>query len=456
MVQQKLGFQHRVFAFADRSWQATGVQEMSSFVVVAYAFETALDLRQHRVLGGSSLPPVLEGVVSREKFERARAYGLDKSRFHFLHAAVSFGEDLAVLSLKVLPWVWGVRATPLPCLPSSSASALASSCSSSPSASASASAPISGGLLQKWGYSPNSEILQTLLFLTIWSIANQAKCPGFFQILVLDMPGGSQQSSEYAVQAREKELIAMPGHKSPCILEHTISTQTPWGFVKDMVLELALTALLGPPIIAAIITIVDVRAPTLSLVKVQYGGPYLALYLWLFLLAMSLVFMALYPVVIAPLFNKFTPLKEGSLRTEIEALAQSLSFPLKKLYVVDGSTRSSHSNAYMYGFYNSKRIVLYDTLIQQSRDLRTAGRAGTSELRGGSWDWRGGRQDLKLLQNAPLGHWKLSHTTLSFFSTQVLLLLQLGGYTYVRNNADLFRSFGFSQQPILIGLILFQ
>lgn len=73
----------------------------------------------------------------------------------------------------------------------------------------------------------------------------------------------------------------------------------------------------------------------------------------------------LYPIVIAPLFNKYTPLEQGELRNRIESLAQKVNYPLKKLYVVDGSTRSGHSNAYLYGFFNNKRIVLYDTLLKQ-------------------------------------------------------------------------------------------
>lgn len=56
---------------------------------------------------------------------------------------------------------------------------------------------------------------------------------------------------------------------------------------------------------------------------------------------------------------------QGSLRTEIEELASSLKFPLTKLYQMDGSKRSAHSNAYMYGFFKNKRIVLFDTLLQQ-------------------------------------------------------------------------------------------
>ena len=74
--------------------------------------------------------------------------------------------------------------------------------------------------------------------------------------------------------------------------------------------------------------------------------------------------MTIYPVVIAPLFDKYTPLQDGPLKSRIEALAASINFPLKKLYVVEGSKRSAHSNAYLYGFFNNKRIVLYDTLIK--------------------------------------------------------------------------------------------
>jgi STE24 endopeptidase len=74
--------------------------------------------------------------------------------------------------------------------------------------------------------------------------------------------------------------------------------------------------------------------------------------------------MTIYPMVIAPLFDKYTPLKEGELRTRIENLAAKIHFPLTKLYVVEGSKRSAHSNAYLYGFFNNKRIVLYDTLLK--------------------------------------------------------------------------------------------
>uniref|UniRef100_A0A7N0V1D8 CAAX prenyl protease n=1 Tax=Kalanchoe fedtschenkoi TaxID=63787 RepID=A0A7N0V1D8_KALFE len=200
------------------------------------------------------------------------------------------------------------------------------------------------------------------------------------------------------------------------------SQQTIWLFFRDIIKGIIISIILGPPIVTAIITIV------------QSGGPYLAIYLWAFMFVLSLVMMTLYPVLIAPLFNKFTPLPDGQLRTKIENLASSLKFPLKKLFVVDGSTRSSHSNAYMYGFFNNKRIVLYDTLIQQCKD----------------------EEEVVAVIAHELGHWKLNHTMYSFVAVQILTFLQFGGYTLVRNSNELFQSFGFDTQPVLIGLILFQ
>lgn len=88
-------------------------------------------------------------------------------------------------------------------------------------------------------------------------------------------------------------------------------------------------------------------------------------YLFLFSVGMAIIFMVIYPSLIAPLFDKYTPLQEGSLRTGIEHLANQIKFPLKNIYVVDGSKRSSHSNAYFYGLFRSKRIVLYDTLFDK-------------------------------------------------------------------------------------------
>jgi len=81
-------------------------------------------------------------------------------------------------------------------------------------------------------------------------------------------------------------------------------------------------------------------------------------------LVLLLLLMHIVPNWILPLFNTYTDLEDGSLKDKIEALATKLNFPLKKIYVVDQSKRSAHSNAYFYGFGRDKRIVLYDTLLQ--------------------------------------------------------------------------------------------
>lgn len=96
---------------------------------------------------------------------------------------------------------------------------------------------------------------------------------------------------------------------------------------------------------------------------VKNGGDYFFVYIWIFAIVISLLLMIIYPEVIAPLFDKYTALPEGELRKRIEALADSVNYPLYKLFVVEGSRRSSHSNAYLYGFFKNKRIVLFDTLI---------------------------------------------------------------------------------------------
>ncbi|CAN0542850.1 unnamed protein product, partial [Ectocarpus sp. 8 AP-2014] len=79
----------------------------------------------------------------------------------------------------------------------------------------------------------------------------------------------------------------------------------------------------------------------------------------------SILMLTIVPTVIMPMFNTYSPLEDGELKSSIENLAKRVSFPLTNLFSVDGSKRSAHSNAYFYGFFKNKRIVLYDTLIKQ-------------------------------------------------------------------------------------------
>ena len=90
---------------------------------------------------------------------------------------------------------------------------------------------------------------------------------------------------------------------------------------------------------------------------------------WIFVTAVMFIFtiimQVIYPLIIAPMFNKFTPLEDGELKDKITALMQNLGFRSNGIFVMDASKRSGHSNAYFGGLGKSKRIVLYDTLINQ-------------------------------------------------------------------------------------------
>ena len=93
-------------------------------------------------------------------------------------------------------------------------------------------------------------------------------------------------------------------------------------------------------------------------------GDQFVFYLGLFITVAVLIFLVLVPICIMPLFNKFEPMEEGLMRKDVEALASSCSYPLSNIEVVDGSKRSSHSNAFQYGVGPIKKIVIFDTLLE--------------------------------------------------------------------------------------------
>lgn len=94
-------------------------------------------------------------------------------------------------------------------------------------------------------------------------------------------------------------------------------------------------------------------------------GTYWWFYVWLVWMAFSVFVMAIYPAFIAPLFNKFSPMQDGSLKQRIEQLLARCGFRSSGLFVMDGSRRSTHGNAYFTGFGKTKRIVFFDTLISR-------------------------------------------------------------------------------------------
>ena len=155
-------------------------------------------------------------------------------------------------------------------------------------------------------------------------------------------------------------------------------------WITDMLKGQALMVVLGAPLLSAFLAIVQ---------KTGNGFFY---YLWLFGIGVQIFAITVYPIFILPLFNKLSPLPEGQLKVGVEGLARRLQFPLKELYVIDGSKRSAHSNAYFFGLPWKKHIVIYDTLIEKSET-----------------------EEVVAVLSHELGHWSLSHTTKLFGIAQV-------------------------------------
>ncbi|PPC88644.1 MAG: peptidase M48 [Methylotenera sp.] len=128
---------------------------------------------------------------------------------------------------------------------------------------------------------------------------------------------------------------------------------TPSMFVSDLLKHSLVGLALGAPILFA------------ALWLMQGAGEYWWFYLWVVWSIFNIVMLAVYPTFIAPLFNKFTPLADETLKTRIEALLIKCGFKSQGLFVMDGSTRSGHGNAYFTGFGSSKRVVFFDTLLSR-------------------------------------------------------------------------------------------
>ena len=124
-------------------------------------------------------------------------------------------------------------------------------------------------------------------------------------------------------------------------------------FIADMIKQLLLGLVLGVPLIYAVLWLMS-----------KMGANWW-LYVWLTWIGFNLFVLAVYPTWIAPLFNKFSPMQDDAMKARIEALLVKCGFQSSGLFVMDGSKRSAHGNAYFTGFGKTKRIVFFDTLLTQ-------------------------------------------------------------------------------------------
>jgi len=153
-----------------------------------------------------------------------------------------------------------------------------------------------------------------------------------------------------------KTIISLPfSVYSTFVIEERFgfNKTTPKTFILDRIKGLLLTIILGGPVLAVILAFFD------------YAGSFAWLYAWAVVTAFTLVIQFIAPRWIMPLFNKFTPLEDGDLKSAILNYAQSVKYSVQNIFIIDGSKRSSKSNAFFTGFGKNKRIALFDTLVEE-------------------------------------------------------------------------------------------
>jgi STE24 endopeptidase len=198
------------------------------------------------------------------------------------------------------------------------------------------------------------------------------------------------------------------------------NTTTPRLWWMDRFKGLLLTLVLGGPLLALIIKIVE------------WTGNAWWLWAWGCLMAFQLVMLLVAPVLIMPLFNKFTPLPEGSLRERLLALGRRTGFLARGIQVMDGSKRSRHSNAFFTGFGRFRKIVLFDTLIQQLTE-----------------------PELEAVLAHEIGHYKKRHIPKMLLWSAASSLIGLCLVSILAKQDWFFRSFGFEPGNIAPALLLF-
>ncbi|MDT8297667.1 MAG: M48 family metallopeptidase [Spirochaetaceae bacterium] len=191
--------------------------------------------------------------------------------------------------------------------------------------------------------------------------------------------------------------------------EFGFNSMTPKTFFSDMAKQIPIGFVILMALIGGLYT------------ALAWSGRWWWLAAWGFWMAFQLLMVVLYPTLIAPIFNKFTPLADGSLKDRLIALAGRCSFPNSGIYVMDGSRRSRHSNAYFTGLGRFRRIVIFDTLIESLEE-----------------------DELEAVLAHEIGHWKHAHIRKRI---AVSFLTSLGLFAVVGAALEwtpLYQAFGFA------------
>jgi STE24 endopeptidase len=191
-------------------------------------------------------------------------------------------------------------------------------------------------------------------------------------------------------------------------------------FAKDQLISIALTFGIGLPIMALILWVMS------SIGELWW------LYAWVIIISFSLLMSWLFPTVIAPLFNKFTPMQDGSLKDRIQNLLQRCGFNSQGIFIMDGSRRSGHGNAYFTGLGNNKRIVFYDTLVNSLDE-----------------------EELEAVLAHELGHFKCKHVIKMLVASSVMTLISFAVLGWLITQAWFFDGLGVTTHSNAAALLLF-
>ncbi len=194
---------------------------------------------------------------------------------------------------------------------------------------------------------------------------------------------------------------------------------TPGTFFVDKLKGVMLTAVIGLPVVALLLWLFE-------------RVPHAWVWAWASVTVLLLVLQYVAPRWLMPLFNKFTPLPDGELKAGIQRLAEHCAFPVKELFVIDGSKRSSKANAFFAGFGKHKRIALYDTLVEKHPE-----------------------PELLAVLAHEIGHFKCNHIVQRMVAgvAQMAVFFLLMGL--LLKNEGLFQAFGVKQTSVWLSLVFF-
>lgn len=218
-------------------------------------------------------------------------------------------------------------------------------------------------------------------------------------------------------------LIELPTHIYQTFVieeKYGFNKSTVQQFIKDQCLQLGLMTAIGLPLLALILWVMG------SIGSLWW------LWAWAILISFSLLMSWLFPTVIAPLFNKFTPMSEGSLKDRIQGLLARCGFNSQGIFIMDGSKRSGHGNAYFTGLGNNKRIVFFDTLIESLED-----------------------EELEAVLAHELGHFKCKHVIKMLIASSVISLISFAILGWVITQEWFFNGLGVTTPSNAAALLLF-